>query len=41
VRARASQYLWQELLQKGPGRRPLIFGHGDSPIDFVSVDRYM
>jgi len=37
VRASASQDLWQELLQKGPGRRPLIFGHGDSPIDFVSV----
>ena len=37
IRASAFQELWQELLQKGPGRRPLIFGRGDSPIDFVSV----
>ena len=37
VRANAFQELWQELLQKGPGRRPLIFGRGDSPIDFVRV----
>lgn len=37
VRAGAFQELWQELLQKGPGRHPLIFGRGDNLIDFVSV----
>ena len=37
VRASAFLELWQELLRKGPGRRPLIFGRGDSPIHFVSV----
>jgi uncharacterized protein YbjT (DUF2867 family) len=35
VRATAFLELWQELLAKGP--RPLIFGRGKNPINFVSV----
>lgn len=35
VRASAFLELWQELLRKGP--RPLIFGRGNNPINFVSV----
>ncbi len=39
VRASAFLELWIELLQKTAGRsgRPLVFGHGDNPINFVSV----
>ena len=37
IRASAFQELWQDLLRKGPGRRPLIVGRGASPVEFVSV----
>ncbi len=39
VRATAFLELWIELLRKTAGRsgRPLVFGHGDNPINFVSV----
>lgn len=37
VRASAFRELWEELLQKGPGRHPLVFGRGDNPINFVPV----
>jgi len=36
VRATVSRELWVELL--GRGRRPLVFGTGDNPINFVPVD---
>ena len=40
VRASAFLELWLEILQKtaGHGGRPLVFGHGDNPINFVSVE---
>ncbi|WP_158102870.1 SDR family oxidoreductase [Lentzea kentuckyensis] len=36
VRATAFRELWVELL--GRSRRPLVFGGGDNPINFVGVD---
>lgn len=36
VRATAFRELWVELL--GRSRRPLVFGRGDNPINFVPVD---
>lgn len=40
VRATAFLELWVELLQKTAARsgRPLVFGRGDNPINFVSVN---
>ena len=40
VRATAFVELWLELITGSAGRsgRPLIFGRGDNPINFVSVD---
>lgn len=35
VRAAAFLELWQELLSKGP--RPVVFGRGENPINFVAV----
>jgi uncharacterized protein YbjT (DUF2867 family) len=39
VRATAFLELWTELLQKTAGHsgRPVVFGHGENPINFVSV----
>jgi len=39
VQATAFMELWIELLRQTAGRsgRPLVFGHGDNPINFVSV----
>jgi NADH dehydrogenase len=39
VRATAFLELWTELLRKTAGRsgRPVVFGHGENPINFVSV----
>jgi NADH dehydrogenase len=39
VRATAFAELWVELLQQTAGRRgrPLVFGKGDNPLNFVSV----
>ncbi len=39
VRATAFAELWIELLRQTAGRsgRPLVFGRGDNPINFVSV----
>ncbi|HEY4927512.1 MAG TPA: SDR family oxidoreductase [Acidimicrobiales bacterium] len=39
VRATAFLELWIELLRTTAGRsgRPLVFGHGDNPLNFVSV----
>lgn len=39
VRATAFIELWIELLRTTAGRsgRPLVFGHGDNPVNFVSV----
>jgi uncharacterized protein YbjT (DUF2867 family) len=39
VRAAAFAELWIELLRRTSGRsnRPLVFGHGQNPINFVSV----
>lgn len=40
VRATAFAELWVEILRKTAGRsgRPVVFGHGDNPINFVCVD---
>lgn len=40
VRATAFMELWIELLRQTAGRtgRPLVFGRGDNPINFVSVE---
>jgi uncharacterized protein YbjT (DUF2867 family) len=40
VQATAFRELWVELLNKTAGRsgRPLVFGRGDNPINFVAVD---
>jgi uncharacterized protein YbjT (DUF2867 family) len=39
VQATAFLELWQELLNQTAGRsgRPMVFGHGENPINFVSV----
>lgn len=40
VRATAFLELWIEMMKETAGRsgRPLVFGHGDNPINFVSVE---
>jgi uncharacterized protein YbjT (DUF2867 family) len=41
VQATAFRELWEELLNQTAGRsgRPLVFGRGDNPINFVPVDQ--
>jgi NADH dehydrogenase len=39
VRATAFTETWCEIIRatRGTGRRPVVFGHGDNPISFVSI----
>ena len=41
VRATAFRELWEELMGQTAGRsgRPLVFGHGNNPINFVAVEQ--